>query len=190
MSSKTGTLFHCPHSDLLGDSGRVEWEVYEKVDLTEQEYRGIRQGPYLSSCVLAFNKHTQTSHYFRFGSGGIMHGVPADAREDHIWIKKSGTRKQFSQHMLSKIPSIFEHHQIELVSVPFIFHHSLCVAVFISLSAPPPSKAQRDGHKIVIQLIGPDSFVLLLHMDYAENYSHIQQIMSQQKWFKRLGQWS
>ena len=24
-------------------------------------------------------------------------------------------------------------------------------------------------------------------MDYAENYSHIQQIMSQQKWFKRLG---
>ena len=138
MSSKTGTLFHCPNSDLLGDSGRVEWEVYEKVDLTEQEYRGIRQGPYLSSCVLAFNKHTQTSHYFRFGSGGIMHGVPADAREDHIWIKKSGTRKQFSQHMLSKIPSIFEHHQIELVSVPFIFHHSLCVAVFINLSAPPP----------------------------------------------------
>ena len=28
---------------------------------------------------------------------------------------------------------------------------------------------------------------MLLHMDYAENYSHIQQIMSQQKWFKRLG---
>ena len=125
-----------------------------------------------------------------------MHGVPADAREDHIWIKKSGTRKQFSQHMLSKIPSIFEHHQIELVSVPFIFHHSLCVAVFINLPTPtpptphPPIKAQRDGHKIVIQLIGPDSFVLLLHMDYAENYSHIQQIMSQQKWFKRLGQLS
>ena len=88
MSSKTGTLFHCPNSDLLGDSGRVEWEVYEKVDLTEQEYRGIRQGPYFISCVLAFNKHTETSHYFRFGSGGIMHGVPADAREDHIWIKK------------------------------------------------------------------------------------------------------
>ena len=64
-----------------------------------------------------------------------MHGVPADAREDHIWIKKSGTRKQFSQHMLSKIPSIFEHHQIELVSVLFIFHRSLCVAVFIN---PPP----------------------------------------------------
>ena len=48
------------------------------------------------------------------------------------------------------------------------------------------TKAQRDVHKIVIQLIGPDSFVLLLYMDYAEKYSHIQQIMSQQKWFKRL----
>jgi len=131
MSSKNGTLFHCPHSDLLGDSGRVEWEVYEKVDLTEQEYRGIRQGPYLSSCVLAFNKHTQTSHYFRFGSGGIMHGVPADAREDHIWIKKSGTRKQFSQHMLSKIPSIFEHHQIELVSLPFFFESINCITAYI-----------------------------------------------------------
>ena len=123
-----------------------------------------------------------------------MHGVPVDAREDHIWIKKSGTRKQFSQRMLSKIPFIFEHHQIELVSVHFIVHYILCIAVFI---IPPffavftiTTKAQRDGHKIVIQLIGPDSFVLLLHMDYAENYSHIQQIMSQQKWFKRLGQWS
>ena len=44
MSAKEGTLFHCPKSDLLGDSGRVEWEVYEKVDLTEHEYQGIRQG--------------------------------------------------------------------------------------------------------------------------------------------------
>ena len=45
-----------------------------------------------------------------------MHGLPADAREDHIWIKKNGTRKEFSLHMQSKIPAIFEHHQIELVS--------------------------------------------------------------------------
>ena len=44
MSAKEGTLFHCPKSDLLGDSGRVEWEVYEKVDLTEHKYQGIRQG--------------------------------------------------------------------------------------------------------------------------------------------------
>ena len=43
---------------------------------------------------------------------------------------------------------------------------------------------------MVIQLISPDSCILLLHMDYAENYSHIQQIMSQQKWFKRLGLYS
>ena len=43
-----------------------------------------------------------------------MHGLPADAREDHIWIKKNGTRRQFSLHVLSKIPAIFEHHQIEL----------------------------------------------------------------------------
>ena len=50
--------------------------------------------------------------------------------------------------------------------------------------------AQRDSHKMVIQLISPDSCILLLHMDYAENYSHIQQIMSQQKWFKRLGLYS
>lgn len=46
-----------------------------------------------------------------------MHGLPADAREDHIWIKKNGTRRQFSLHVLSKIPAIFEHHQIELVNL-------------------------------------------------------------------------
>ena len=104
MSSKNGTIFHCPKSDLLGDSGRVEWEVYEKVDLTEIEYKGIRQGSFFISYMLSYNIITQPSHYVRFGSGGIMHGVPVDAREDHIWIKKSGTRKQFPQHMLSKIP--------------------------------------------------------------------------------------
>ena len=47
-----------------------------------------------------------------------MHGLPADAREDHVWMKKTGTRKQFSLHMLSKVADIFEHHQIELVSAP------------------------------------------------------------------------
>jgi len=25
-----------------------------------------------------------------------MHGLPADAREDHIWIKKNGTRGTFT----------------------------------------------------------------------------------------------
>ena len=33
-----------------------------------------------------------------------------------FWIKKIATRKEFTHHMLSKIPVIFEHHQIELVS--------------------------------------------------------------------------
>ena len=60
-----------------------------------------------------------------------MHGVPADAREDHIWIKKSGTRKQFTQHMLSKIPAIFEHHQIELVSLRFFFESINCITAYI-----------------------------------------------------------
>ena len=60
-----------------------------------------------------------------------MHGVHADAREDHIWIKKSGTRKQFTQHMLSKIPAIFEHHQIELVSLPFFFESINCITAYI-----------------------------------------------------------
>ena len=69
-----------------------------------------------------------------------------------------------------------------LIASPHIFKFNPPLPITI--------QAQRDGHKIVIQLIGPDSFTLLLHMDYAENYSHIQQIMSQQKWFKRLGQLS
>ena len=71
MSSKTGTLFHCPKSDLLGDSGRVEWEVYEKVDLIELEYKGIRQGSYFSSSMLSYNRFTQRSrefHYFQKGT--------------------------------------------------------------------------------------------------------------------------
>ena len=61
MSAKGGTLFHCPKSDLLGDSGRVEWEVYEKVDLTEHEYQGIRQGSELPLCVLFQDMLTHTS---------------------------------------------------------------------------------------------------------------------------------
>ena len=44
-------VFHCPKSDMLGDSGRVEWEVYEKVGLTEQEYRGIRQCSQFTVCM-------------------------------------------------------------------------------------------------------------------------------------------
>ena len=39
----------------------------------------------------------------------------------HIWIKKSGSCKQFSLHMLSKIPGMFEHLQIELASI-YIAH--------------------------------------------------------------------
>ena len=89
--------------------------------------------------------------------------------------------------MLLKIPAIFEHHQIELVSVL-----SFCLISFfpnLKLNAPLPSpyrlffnapQAQRDGHKLVIQLIGPEQFCFTLHMDYAVNYSHIKQIMSQQ----------
>ena len=80
MSSKTGTIFHCPKSDFLGDSGQIEWEVYEKVDLMGQEYKGIHQGSYFTLCMLLYNRITQTSLYLRFGSGGIMHGLPADAR--------------------------------------------------------------------------------------------------------------
>ena len=48
-----------------------------------------------------------------------MHSVPA--REYHIWIQKTGTRKQFFLHMLSKNPAVSEHHQIELVSILHIF---------------------------------------------------------------------
>ena len=56
-----------------------------------------------------------------------MHGLPADAREDHIWIKKNGTRRQFSLHVLSKIPAIFEHHQIELVNFcALVFFWGFC----------------------------------------------------------------
>ena len=55
-----------------------------------------------------------------------MHGLPADAREDHIWIKKNGTRRQFSLHVLSKIPAIFEHHQIELVNLCTCFFGVFC----------------------------------------------------------------
>ena len=51
MSAKTGTLLHSLKSDLLGDSGGVAWEVYEKIDLTEQENRGIHQDSYCTMYV-------------------------------------------------------------------------------------------------------------------------------------------
>ena len=62
MSAKEGTLFHCPKSDLLGDYGRVEWEVYvlEKVDLTEHEYQGIHQGAVLTMRVKFLHMFTCT----------------------------------------------------------------------------------------------------------------------------------
>ena len=81
MSMKTGTLFHC----MLGDSGRVDWEVYERVDLTELEYRGIRH--LLSQYVYGFVQFVLHSFvYLPSCPGGIMHGHPADNSEDHIWI--------------------------------------------------------------------------------------------------------
>ena len=66
MSAKTGTLFHCPQSDMLGDSGRVDWEVYEKVDLTELDYRGIRQGNFHDMCTAL--QHFVLHSFFRFES--------------------------------------------------------------------------------------------------------------------------
>ena len=57
--------------------------------------------------------------------------------EDHIWIKKNGTRKQFSLHMLSKIPAIFEHHQIELVSES-IFYFLIPFSSLPFQPTPPP----------------------------------------------------
>ena len=58
-----------------------------------------------------------------------MHGLPADAREDHICKKKkTGTCEEFSDHMLSKIPAIFKHHQIELASALFWFCYFLALS--------------------------------------------------------------
>ena len=34
-------------------------------------------------------------------------------------------------------------------------------------------KAQREGYEILLSLINPLSRILALHMDYAENYTHI-----------------
>ena len=77
-------------------------------------------------------------------------GVPANPRRDHEWITKRETKLSFCMRMFSMMPSFFHHHQIDL--------------------------AQRDGHNMLLDQILEDCFLLILGVDYAQNYGHISQV--------------
>ena len=78
-------------------------------------------------------------------------GVPANPRRDHEWITKRETKLSFCMRMFSMMPSFFHHHQIDL--------------------------AQRDGHNMLLDQILEDCFLLILGVDYAQNYGHISQVL-------------
>ena len=70
--------------------------------------------------------------------------------------------------MLLTIPAIFEHHQIKLVSALSFSLISFFPNLKLNDPLPPPyplffnaPQAQRDVHKLVIQLIGPGSSFFL-----------------------------
>ena len=88
---KHETSLHCPNSNLLGDVGRVDWEVYEKVDLTESEYKGICGGDHLYFCAFCSLLANISPYQINLSVpiSWVMHGVPADAREDHVWLKRT-----------------------------------------------------------------------------------------------------
>ena len=118
------------------------------VDLTddEQAHREIRSGNQFNSSMHFLDRlhHDQFAFYVYQESGGTKHGVPADAREFHIWIKKkSGARKQFSFQMLSQIPAMFEHHQIELGSICLFIYF---LAPFRALSRLEAKLAIHNTH--------------------------------------------
>ena len=81
-------------SDMFSTASFVEYEVWEKVDVTDQVWES------------------------RTIQGIPMQSLPAAARRVNQWVKKRASKKDFTNLYLSKLQSYFLHHQIEQVSFP------------------------------------------------------------------------
>jgi len=88
---RRGTLFSCPKSDMYSTTSFVDYEVWEKVDITE----------------LAWEHREMT--------GTAMESLPAAARRVNQWVRKRTSKRDFTLLYLSKLQSYFLHRQIEQV---------------------------------------------------------------------------
>ena len=107
--------------------------------------------------------HDQFTFYVYQESGGTKHGVPADAREFHINLdkKKSGARKQFTFQMLSQIPAMFEHHQIELGSICLFIYF---LAPFRALSRLEAKLAIHNTHTHTHNCSNTNGYTILVYV--------------------------
>ena len=71
----------------------VDYEVWEKVDITEQAWEQ------------------------RELTGTAMESLPAAARRVNQWVRKRTSKKEFTLLYLSKLQSYFLHRQIEQVAI-------------------------------------------------------------------------
>ena len=77
-------------------------------------------------------------------------GIPANPNRDFQWVKVNESRLKLCKRIFQMMPQFFHHHQIDL--------------------------AQRDGLKINLTQITPESLLLILLVDYSENYTHLAQV--------------
>ena len=118
------------------------------VDLTddEQAHREIRSGNQFNSSMHFLDRFTPWSVYILCLSGVRRDQARCTCRCEgvsHLDKKKSGARKQFSFQMLSQIPAMFEHHQIELGSICLFIYF---LAPFRALSRLEAKLAIHNTH--------------------------------------------
>jgi len=77
-------------------------------------------------------------------------GIPSNPNRDFQWVKIKQSKLNLCKRIFQIMPQFFHHHQIDL--------------------------AQRDGLKINFSQISPESLLLILIADYAENYTHLAQV--------------
>ena len=110
-------------------------------------------------CVCHWYNHERYANLYYFASSiilnasiypcAILSGIPATPNRDFQWVKVKESKLQLCKRIF-QMTQFFHHHQIDL--------------------------AQRDGLKINSTQITPESLLLILIADYAENYTHLAQV--------------
>ena len=139
------------------------------VDLTddEQAHREIRSGNQFNSSMHFLDRFTPWSVYILCLSGVRRDQARCTCRCEgvsHLDKKKSGARKQFSFQMLSQIPAMFEHHQIELGSISLFiyFFGSLLFTIKTRGQARNPQHTQLLEYKRLLVICTTEGASLFL----------------------------
>ena len=148
--NKSGTIFECPSSGLLANTDEIEFEVYSEVDLTRQSLSACATGTTMKGTLSYLIPFFLLVHMQIKYTCSFDSGIPSNPNRDFQWVKIKQSKLNLCKRIFQIMPQFFHHHQIDL--------------------------AQRDGLKINFSQISPESLLLILIADYAENYTHLAQV--------------